>query len=184
MKKIIAMVLALVFVLSLTTAFADSDAQKEAWIASKTAAVRNMFDTEGYKYDYSSEKNRFKATFSVDSVMESVTLWVFVKYDLVEFNADYQVNAPASQCDDVAIFFTRINDFFRIGGFYMEYDEGLMGYKIVVYTEEVDPSEDCLYWALRLSVNFAEMVGDILNDLLTGSLTVDQAVEAVDTALG
>ena len=183
MKKTIALVLALVFALSLTVAFAENDAQKAAWVASKTNAVRTMFDTEGYKYDYSSDRNRFKATFSINSEMKEVTVWTFINYDLVEFNADYPVNAPEDKVDEVAVFFTRINEFFRIGQFYMGYEDGLMGYKVVVYTEEADPTQDCLYWALRLSVREAEIAGDALNDLLTGAMTLDEAVAAVDSII-
>lgn len=174
MKKWLCFILSLLLALC---AFTSSMAmtEEEARKSVNTQAIRSMLDVNEYNYTYVEDGGYFTLTFTLESTLNTCKVWIVPFDDSVRIQADYEVSATKETRDEMAIFCTRISNDLRVGHFYMDYDEGLVGYEVMIYTEEAAPTQKALDFCLTLSISMAERYGEGVANILFNKYTAEDA---------
>ncbi|HIR26533.1 MAG TPA: YbjN domain-containing protein [Candidatus Choladousia intestinigallinarum] len=176
MKKILCTIFAVsTLILSSITAAASEDAFEDARKIANAQAMKAVLDANEYSYDFS-EDRIFEMSFTLDDTsFDSCKVWAFAKDDGVKIQADYTVKADEDVRDEVASFFIRMNNKLNLGEFYMDYENGLMGYEVYVYSEDATPSQKALDTGLNIAVAMSEYGADGVANIIYGGYTAEQA---------
>lgn len=138
MKKVIALLLSLLLSLGLV---APVMAEPDPVIASLKDVVDEYLKNEGYRFEYSAEKERYIGEFNLDSALGSCKVYIYLYDDMVSCTADITtLTVPKAYRDNMAIFLTLANGELYYAHLRMIYEEGYVHSRSAIFVESVLPS--------------------------------------------
>ena len=173
--RLVLMILALVLPAAAGCAKGEED---PARLAVNLQAIKAMLDQNEVVYTYHASADCFDSRFDLNGEkMKQMTAWIAAYDDGVEIQADYTVNLPPETwaVEEVSVFLILVNYDLRMGGFYMNPEKGIIGYKVFLYTDSMAPTQEMLRFALALSIHETEALGDLIYEVLQGSATAAEA---------
>ena len=150
-------------------------------------AVREMLNSNGWKYSFDDEKNRFSLSFKSKSKLSSVDIRISVRarsndenaclriysYGYVDLHADEDCMA------DVCEYLTRANYGMAIGNFELDHNDGEIRYNVSINSVDALPGDDALDDLVTIPVMMFDRYG---NGLLAVSMGMMSAKDAVEQA--
>lgn len=159
-------------------ALADRE-EDQARLAVNLQAIKAALDRNELTFTYREEGDSFFAEFDLSCAFPSCTVWLIAYDDGVQIEADYDVEADPARLDELALFLMRCNSSMRIGGFYIDYDERIVGYTTFIYSDVLPPTQDALDFNMAIGLTMLERYGDQVKAVLLDGMTAEDAWQAV-----
>lgn len=142
-------------------------------------AIQQFLTEDGWHFTFDEEKGRFKFNLKLDTKLQGLNYYVFVR------ESDYTVYAGialnASDCKaEMAEFITRANYGLFNGNFEMDYRDGEIRYKCYVECEDQIPSQAVVRESIYVPGKLFTHYGDGLLAVMFGMQTPEEAIEAIE----
>ena len=154
------------------------------------ACVRNVLDSNGYKYRFDAEKNKFTMGFNLSrSKLKSCDIVIYVRpvnddeyycrallaYGNINISADRQ------SMDEVCEYVTRANYGLTLGNFELDFRDGEIRYKMSINVRDCLPGDDAIDDLWSIPVGMMNKYGD---GLLAVNMGFSSAADAIARAEG
>ncbi len=126
-------------------------------------AIKAYLNSQDYKYDYDSTKDRFSYNMSLDSKIRECDVSIFVHDDGFNVYAYSPISpkpSDSASMAEVAEFITRANYTLNLGSFEMDYSDGELRYKTSIKCFDSIPSQKEIEWLVDIPTYMVEKFGD------------------------
>lgn len=173
-KRLLAMLVTLLLAQTPSAPAAEIE-ENTALLAVNMQAVQAMLIHNEIKYEYHDGNDNFETFWGIDGELDECRAWLIVYDDGVAINADYEVEAGEDKRDELAKYFMRVNNRTRLGNFYIDYENGTIGYEIFLYTGVVAPTQELLWDSMICAIRMAERCGGAVAGILYHDMTAEEA---------
>ena len=177
------MICALLTCMLLLGGAADALADREedqARLAVNLQAIKAALDRNELQYTYQEDGDSFYAEFDLDGAISSCIMWLIAYDDGVQIQMDYDMEIPPDRVDELARYLMRRYSSLRMGGFYIDYEEGFVGYQSFIYSDVLPPTQNALDFHMAMGLTMLERLSDRVKAILLDGMTAEEAWLADD----
>lgn len=133
------------------------------------AAVRDLFDSNNYHYDYDEENYKFHAKFNLSRTkLGSIDIYIRVRPSssdpdnarLIISHGQVSLHGDKDCIAGLCEYITRANYGLNIGNFEMDHSDGELRYKVSINCVDALPGEDALDDLLTMPVSMFNKYGN------------------------
>ncbi|MCR5833948.1 MAG: YbjN domain-containing protein [Selenomonadaceae bacterium] len=144
--------------------------------------IENFFEIANVRHEPFNEKNNTRATFTINSRFNHVTVYFLVRKNSLILSFTIPVNAIEKTQKKIAEYLLRANYGNDIGGFDFNFDNGEISYRIPIYCGEEDfksPTYEQISRAIVVGMTMVKRYSDGLMNVMYGlTEPVDAVAEA------
>ena len=176
MKRWMCCLLVLMLAAGLAPCALAETEEDDGLVAVNLQAIKAVLDRNDLTFTFREEGDSFYVGFDLENKMESCTMWLIAYDDGVLIQCDLDVRLEPERVNDLAIYLMRCNSMVRMGNFYIDEDEDVVGYEIFILSDVLPPTQDALKWAMALSLAMLETRGDAIYDIMMNGISAEEAL--------
>lgn len=143
--------------------------------------LKNSFDKEGFSYEVFEENNVIKTILPVDGVIKQTTMYFFYYDDLYILNADISLTVEENYRKEVSEYLTRANHEIMVGNFQMDFEIGIVTYRLSFDCEDRHSLSDSLIQGSIFKAKvMLEQYGEGLIKVMSGIKSPKEALKEAE----
>ncbi|NLD34070.1 MAG: hypothetical protein GX653_04090 [Clostridiales bacterium] len=173
-KRVLALLAALVMVLSLAPSSFAGELTAEQKIEQLVSTVQTFIDDREYTtFKFNGDKNQFTGAFTLDSVLGEADVYVYIYDDMVAVDATPALRVPEEYRDNIAIFLTLANFVESYAYFQFSYESGYIYSHNMQLVESAFPTTDEIHVLIHEPIHALDKYGNGISKVANGADPVE-----------